>query len=249
MKTQSWIFAPVKTIILLLTLMIPLFSCDDDDNNNNNPRTFTITVTNVSDATTLQVGAMPDRTAPISPGLWAIFDSGTLFDVGQPASLGTQRLAEEGMPEIKTSEIAAADWVDQHGEFSAPGGINGPVIGAGESATFTFEARPDQKLQIMTMFGQSNDWFYAFGNGGLDLFNGNDAVSGDVSSKIVLYDAGTELDEMPGLGLTQKPDHPTTIDVGPVDPVNFIQAAVVRHPTFIIPPTTGVIRVTVSSVE
>jgi hypothetical protein len=193
---------------------------------------------------------MPDRTAPLSPGLWAVYDSGTLFDVGQPASLGTQRLAEEGMPAIKTSEIVSADFTSSNGEFISPGGPDaGNGLAAGESATFTFEARPDQKLQIMTMFGQSNDWFYAFGNGGIELFNGDTPISGDITSKIVLYDAGTELDEMPGLGLFQKPDHPNTIDVGAVDPINMIQAAVVRHPTFIIPPTTGVIRVSVSSVQ
>jgi hypothetical protein len=136
---------------------------------------------------------------------------------------------------------------EDKGEFSAPGGANGPVIGSGESTTFTFEAGPDDKLQIMTMFGNSNDWFYAFGDGGLDLFDGDDAVDGDVTSKLQLYDAGTEQDEMPGLGTFQKPDHPTTINVGPVDAVNTIKVATSRHTTFIIPPTSGVIKVTVSS--
>src|SRR5690349_12082907 len=153
MKQLAWITEPIKLFLLLFTLMIPFVSCDDDDNNNN-PRTFTITVQNVSDATTLQLGAMPDRTVPLSPGLWAIYDSGTLFDVGQPASLGTQRLAEEGMPGIKTSEIVSADFTSSNGEFISPGGPDaGNGLAAGESATFTFEARPGQKLQIMTMFG------------------------------------------------------------------------------------------------
>ena len=35
------------------------------------------------------------------------------------------------------------------------------ALAPGESATFTFTASPGDKLQLMTMFVQSNDWFYA----------------------------------------------------------------------------------------
>lgn len=151
------------------------------------------------------------------------------------------------MPSIITGELNSANWVDNNGEFSAPAGADGPVIGAGESVTITFDADPGQKLQIMTMFGNSNDWFYAFDDGGLDLFNGDDPVGGDVTSNIRLYDAGTEADEMPGLGIYQKPDHPNTVDVGPVDQVDEIKVATTRHTSFAIPPTSGVIKVTVTS--
>lgn len=248
MKNALWFTSPLKFFIMLLVLALPFAACDDDDDLDQ-PRTFTVTIQNVSTSTTLQVGALPDRTAPISPGVWAIYDSGSLFQLDQEADLGTERLAEEGSTTEKTAMLNAATWVDDNGEFSSPAGANGPVIGSGESATFTFEATQGQKLQIMTMFGNSNDWFYAFDDGGLDLYNGDNAVSGDVTSQINLYDAGTEQDEMPGLGTFQKPDHPTTIDIGPVDAVDMITIAQNRHTGFTIPANGNVIRVTISSTE
>jgi hypothetical protein len=246
MKKSSSLIAQLKILVLLSLLSVSFIACDDDDDVVDT-RTFTVVIENVSTATTLQPGAMPDRTAPISPGVWAVINTGSLFQLDQMADEGTERIAEEGMTNVKTAELNGASWVDVNGEFSSPAGANGPVIGAGESATFTFDADPGQKLQIMTMFGQSNDWFYAFGGGGLDLFNGDDPIDGDVTSEIVLYDAGTELDEMPGLGLTQAPDHPGMINVGPVDPVDMIKIATSRHTTFVIPPTSGVLKVTITS--
>ena len=97
------------------------------------------------------------------------------------------------------------------------------------------------------MFGQSNDWFYAFSSGGLSLFNGDNPIDGDQSGHLILYDAGTELDEMPGLGVTQKPDHPNTIDVGPPDLVDTITNAMSRHTSFIIPATNSVIKITITA--
>jgi hypothetical protein len=148
-----------------------------------------------------------------------------IFKKRQPADEGTSRI-----------------------EFVAPGGHdNGAAIFAGESNTFMITAEPGQKLQIQTMFVQSNDWFYSFGDGGLSLFDGDSPINGDMTSKLILYDAGTEADEPPGLGITQKPDQdPLAFNIGPDDSVNMIKEAVSRHSTFIIPSTSSVIRVTVT---
>src|SRR6185312_14070247 len=54
------------------------------------------------------------------------------------------------------------------------------------------------KIAIATMYGFSNDWFFAS--------MGNDIPAnqkGDVSSYIGLYDNGTALDQFPGAGITQ----------------------------------------------
>ena len=246
MKKNSFLITPIKFLILAMTMVISFTACDDDDDDDDR-RSFTVTIQNVSNATTLQAGALPDRTAPLSPGLWAVYDSGNVFELDQQADQGIERQAEEGMPGTKTSELNNASWVHSNGEFSSTGGADGAIIGSGEAVSFTFNAEPGDHLQIMTMFGQSNDWFYAFNGDGLDLFNGDDPVSGDVTSHITLYDAGTELDEPLGLGLTQKVDHPTTIDVGAADPVDAIKVASSRHTTFTIPATNSVIKVTVVS--
>jgi hypothetical protein len=247
MKNEPWRIAPLKWAAILFAFLIPFTSCDDDDNIDER-RTFTVTIQNVSTATTLQPGAMPDRTAPLSPGVWAVYDDNSVFDLNSEASLGIERLAEEGSPSILTADLTAASWVEENGEFSSPGGPdNGPAIAAGEAVSFTFDAEPGDKLQFLTMFGQSNDWFYAFDDGGLDLFNNNTAIDGDITSHVDLYDAGTEVDEAPGLGVTQKPDHPLDINIGPVDLVDEIREATTRHAGLIIPTTSSVIRVTVVS--
>jgi len=249
MKSKSWKQTSLYWMILLLISFVSFTACDDEDDPVTK-RTFHVTIQNVSTATTLQVGALPDRTAPLAPGVWAVVEEGTIFDLNQESSVAIERLAEEGATTLMTAELVLDEDIAESGEFSSPGGPdNGPIIAAGESVTFSFDADPGDKLQIMTMFGNSNDWFYAFGNGGLDLFSGNNAISGDQTSKIVLYDAGTELDEMPGLGVTQKPDHPTSIDIGPADPVDMITVAMSRHTTFIIPANNSVIKVTVTHEE
>ena len=55
------------------------------------------------------------------------------------------------------------------------------------------------------MFGQSNDWFYASDTDGVRLFNGKQPISGDLTSKVFLYDAGSEKDEEIGIGPNQGP--------------------------------------------
>ena len=97
------------------------------------------------------------------------------------------------------------------------------------------------------MFVQSNDWFYGFTDGGLELFDDGDPISGDVTTRLAVYDAGTEQDTAPGTGPDQKPvQDPMATDVGPDESVAIARAAD-RHPSFTIPATSQVIRVTVSS--
>lgn len=174
-----------------------------------------------------------------------------MFTPGQLADGGTELIAEDGfpgppLPGTKSSMLAALPGV-MSGVFQSPGGPGAkPAISAGETATFNITASRGDRLQIQTMFVQSNDWFYAFGGGGLALFTGDTPVSGDVTSQLVLYDAGTEQDTPPGTGPFQKPvQEPTAMNVGPAETVP-IQPAATRHPTFTIPPTTSVIRVTIT---
>jgi hypothetical protein len=62
------------------------------------------------------------------------------------------------------------------------------------------------KLFIAQMFGQSNDWFYAPDAAGIALFDGKGKpLGGDVTDKLVLWNAGTEVDEEIGIGPNQGP--------------------------------------------
>jgi hypothetical protein len=55
------------------------------------------------------------------------------------------------------------------------------------------------------MMGQSNDWFYAPAESGIELFKNGKAISGDISSQLMMWDTGTEVDQEPGIGSDQGP--------------------------------------------
>jgi len=229
-------------------------ACDDENVTGSQfRRSFTVTVQNVSRpgllATDRAIG-----TVPLSPGVWAVFSgSDPAFTVGANADQGTERIAEDGFPGpplplgTKSTLLAAAAGVRSSGVFQSPGGPdNGPALFAGETVTFTIVASPGDRLQLETMFVQSNDWFYGFGGGGLALFNGNTPISGDVASQLVVYDAGTEQDTAPGTGEFQKPAQaPTATNVGPSESVP-IRSARERFPNFNIPADASVIRVSIA---
>ena len=67
-------------------------------------------------------------------------------------------------------------------------------------------ANSDQYLSFATMFVQSNDLFYSVGGEtGIKLWNNDVPVNGDITSMVMLWDAGTEVNEYPGAGLHQPP--------------------------------------------
>jgi hypothetical protein len=222
---------------------LTLFGCDGD--NGPQASTFTVNIQNVSLPGTLAT----DRamgTVPLSPGVYAVFSGpDPVFTPGSEADEGTELIAEDGFTMIKAQMLAASTAAGS-GTFESPGGPDaGPAIFAGEMATFTISATPGDRLQLETMFVQSNDWFYAFGGGGLELFEGDTPVSGDVTPQLVLYDAGTEEDTAPGTGPDQKPvQDPAATNVGLADDNAQIRSA--SEDGFAIPATASIIRVTIT---
>ena len=84
---------------------------------------------------------------------------------------------------------------------SAPGPIT-----PGAAYETTISAVPGDRLSMTLMMGQSNDWFYAPAESGIKLFkNGKPISGGDISSQLMLWDAGTEVDQEPGIGSEQGP--------------------------------------------
>ena len=208
--------------------------------------TFTVRVENVSQPGTVSTDRL-NGVVPLSPGAFAVYDGDDpMFTVGEMADQGTELIAEDGFPMTKAAMLKDVSRVTQSGVFTAPGGSSGnPALGPGETAEFVVNGNPGQRLQFETMFVQSNDWFYGFGNGGLALFDGDTPISGEMTSELVLYDAGTEEDTAPGTGPFQKPvQDPEATDVGPAESVPIAPAGE-RHPGFTIPDTSSVIRVTV----
>ena len=91
------------------------------------------------------------------------------------------------------------------GVFSTPVGASepGPLVPGG-AYEFGFNAGPGDRLSFASMFVQSNDWFIAPNQAGLALFNSDGTpITGDITSRIHLWDTGTEINQEPGLGPDQ----------------------------------------------
>jgi hypothetical protein len=88
----------------------------------------------------------------------------------------------------------------ESGVSSIPEGasVAGPAH-PGESFKFSFHAGPNHKLSFATMYGFSNDGFYAPDGMGIDLYNSGSPVTGDITSQVMLWDAGTQMNQMPGM--------------------------------------------------
>ncbi len=74
-----------------------------------------------------------------------------------------------------------------------------PVIFPGQSVSFSFSAAKNQRLTFATMYGWSNDLFFAPENPGITLYNEDGTpITGDVSAQVKLWDNGTRVNQAPG---------------------------------------------------
>lgn len=95
----------------------------------------------------------------------------------------------------------------ESGTFQGTG--NPPVILPGQSTSVTFFAAKNQRITFATMYGASNDLFFAPENPGIALYDDNGTpITGDVSSQIRLWDNGTRENQAPGGGVM----HPGTAE-------------------------------------
>jgi hypothetical protein len=139
---------------------------------------------------------------PLSPGVYIVHASGTpLFTAGaKDMGLGLERIAEDGNPAMAGTDIAGAV------VFNTPAGDDMPgPASPGKKFSFTIMAKPGDHLSFATMHVQSNDGFYAPADTGIALFNGNQPISGDMTAQAMLWDAGTEINQEPGMGADQAP--------------------------------------------
>lgn len=80
------------------------------------------------------------------------------------------------------------------------------AIGPAGNYSFTFNAGVGHYLSLACMFVQSNDLFYAPSMNGIALYDASgNAVTGDITSMVNLWDSGTEVNEEPGTGMNQAP--------------------------------------------
>jgi len=163
----------------------------------------------------------------LAPGAWAVHQGANpLFSPGTPAGdRGLEALAEDGDP------APLATWVSGRSGVRASGVLQmldnaaaaGPLIPGG-AYELRFAAEPGDRLSFAFMFVQSNDLFYAPGADGIPLFQGDIPISGDITDRVLLWDAGTEINQLPGIGADQAPrqsaDNTGVREMGAVWPVN-----------------------------
>lgn len=129
--------------------------------------------------------------SPYAPGAYMIGDN-SMFTIGEVASAALESLAEDGDPS------------GYNNVFNTPDGATaaGPIFPDG-SYSFSFTAEEGDNLSFGAMLIQSNDWF--IGGDAIALFTDGTALTGDITSMVKLYDAGTEVDEYAGAGNNQAP--------------------------------------------
>ena len=175
--------------------------------------------------------------SPIAPGVWVLHKQGEkpIFREGKlDEGLGLEMLSEVGDPSALYASLTSEGF--EAGVYSIPDGAAtpGPLF-PGHTYTFTVEATVGEYLSFASMLGKSNDLFLAPGEKGIRLFQGRTPLSGEVTGSVLLWDAGTEVNEYPGAGIHQGPGG--TDESEPVMTVND---------GFTWPEASQVIRVTVN---
>lgn len=206
---------------------------------------FTIKVDNISKGEVLRLST--GKTAPFvsAPVLWAVHTGSMnpIFGAGQPdAGKGLETLAETGNPAPLARSLNGASGVVTVGADDRPVGADaGGPIPPGKGYQFEVTAAPGQALSLAWMFGQSNDLFYS-NDRPIALFDAaGKPVTGDMSSQLALFDAGTEVNEEPGLGPNQGPRQKTP-DAG----IREHQGIAHVRDKFSYPRTTDVLRITIT---
>jgi hypothetical protein len=141
---------------------------------------------------------------PLSPVLVVVYNGidNPIYKVGEnDRGQGLKYLAQRGVPDSLAAYLKNIKGVKAVYNLAAANtrvllpAINGQP-GGKVSQSITLGS--GDQVAIATMYGFSNDWFFATTVEGTDL-----RQSGDISSTVHLYNDGTAVDQFPGAGVTQ----------------------------------------------
>jgi len=198
---------------------------------------------NPSKLATVFAGIDSAIVGPIAPGAFVIHtEAAPIFTTGEQSSGALEALAEDGNP-------SGFGEMDGFTIFNTPDMAEepGPAL-PGSAYVFTFTANPGDYLNFATMLVQSNDLFFAPNENGIALFDDMDApIHGDITRHVLLWDAGTEVNEEPGVGENQAPRQagPNTGE----DEMGTVLTIGEVMDEYDYPPVAALIRVTISSGE
>lgn len=141
---------------------------------------------------------------PLSPVLVVVYNGveNPLYKVGEKdRNEGLKELAQKGDASVLAAFFKGKPGIKSVYVLPAPTTtVLLPTIGnqPGTSVSQEMSVSKGDRLAIATMYGFSNDWFFATGAEGIDPLN-----KGDASESINLYNNGTAVDQFPGAGITQ----------------------------------------------
>lgn len=149
----------------------------------------------------------------LSPGVFVVHRApAPLFTPGSlDYGAGLERIAEDGDPSALIAALTTNPPVGASavGTFDTPLDARAPAPAQpGQAYELVVRGEPGDSLSFATMFGMSNDWYFATRPEGIALFYGNIPRACDVTSDVILYDLGTESDEELDVGPNTAPHQP-----------------------------------------
>ena len=195
----------------------------------------------------MRMGAYAVEISGWDPDRYKFDDPDLTFSVavGETYSAAFEGLRVEYTFDVTITNVATAYSYSSSGSFDTPVGETEPgPAGMGMSYEFEFTAGPGALLSFATMMVHSNDFFFAPGPEGIALWDGHDQVTGDVTDQIMLWDAGTEINQEPGAGADQ-PVRQSGPDTGADDPNPLVRLAEDEYGT--LPMVDSVVEVMIES--
>lgn len=176
--------------------------------NGDTPAKFTVRVENITKPDVFAASNGTKWSLAFSPGTVVVHTGNApIFTSGKKdRGKGLQAQSEDGDPSMLARSLTNAKGIKSVAVFNTPVGASAPgPITPGTAYEVTISAMPGDRLSLTVMMGQSNDWFYAPAESGIELFQSGKAISGDITSRLSMWDAGTEVDQEPGIGSEQGP--------------------------------------------
>ena len=200
MLKQKFMIGLVAVAALVLGMQVGVFA------KKKKQATFKVRIENISNPDGLAAADGSKYPFALSPGMYIVSsDKASFFKAGKRSSDGLESQAEDGSPDLLSKNLLTKVGTSNMGIFNTPVGMDkaAPILPNG-AYEFTFTAQEGMKLNLIAMYGQSNDLFYA-PEKAIDLFVNGTALSGDITDRLMLWDAGTEVNQAPGIGDQQAP--------------------------------------------
>jgi hypothetical protein len=141
---------------------------------------------------------------PLSPILVVVYNGidNPIYKTGEnDRGEGLKLIAQQGNADVLAAALKTKAGVKAvYVLAAATSKVLLPVINgaAGSSVSQAITVTEGDRIAIATMYGFSNDWFFASTGNGVDA-----TQKGDISTSIALYDDGTAISQFPGAGITQ----------------------------------------------